>query len=252
MAEKIKRPPAQNPFGWRNIIWILAIWFLFAYLFGNFTQRPQTNEKLSYTAFKESIRKGKVSEVTIRGQAVHGQFKAAARQTPQKTSPDSEPVEGGAASTKNFATTLPSVQDPNLLPLLEKNDVTIQAGTEEQPWFLRMLISLLPWLLIIGFFVYSSKKFQERMGGRGGGIFGFGKSKARLYDRTSSDVTFKDIAGLTNAKKELQEVVAFLKEPSKFTVLGGELPHGLLLVGPPGVGKTLMARAAAGEADVPF
>jgi cell division protease FtsH len=145
------------------------------------------------------------------------------------------------------------VRDPDLLPLLENNAVRIRAETAEEPWFLRLLIYLLPWILIIGFFVYSSKKFQQRMGGRGGGIFGFGKSKARLYDRSADiDVSFKDVAGLANAKKELQEVVGFLKDPSKFTALGGELPHGLLLVGPPGVGKTLMARACAGEADVPF
>jgi cell division protease FtsH len=131
--------------------------------------------------------------------------------------------------------------------------VAIHAETEERSWLARVLIAMLPWLLLIGFFVYSSRKFQERMGmGKGGGVFGFGKSKARLYDRSMSDLRFSDVAGAANAKKELQETISFLKNPGKFEAVGGKLPKGVLLVGPPGVGKTLLAKATAGEADVPF
>jgi len=106
-------------------------------------------------------------------------------------------------------------------------------------------------VLIIGFFIYTSRRLQQGAGGPGG-LFGFGKSKARLFTRSTSHITFRDVAGLENTKKELQEVVDYLKAPSKYTSLGGELPNGILLVGPPGVGKTHMARAVAGEADVPF
>jgi cell division protease FtsH len=117
-----------------------------------------------------------------------------------------------------------------------------------------LLISFLPWVLILGLLFYASKKMQERMtgGGKGGGIFGFSRSKAKLFDKKSIDVTYGEVAGLDNAKKELQEIKEYLKDPAKFQRLGGELPRGILLVGPPGVGKTLLAQATAGEADVPF
>jgi len=106
--------------------------------------------------------------------------------------------------------------------------------------------------VIIGFFVYSSRKFRDRIGGFGGGIFNFGQSKAKLYKKSTSTTTFNDVAGLTNAKKELEEIVDFLKHPDKYRAIGGTLPKGVLLVGPPGTGKTLLAQASAGEADVPF
>ena len=130
--------------------------------------------------------------------------------------------------------------------------MTVHAKNEKGSWFSSLLIMLLPWVLIIGFFAYSSKKFRDRMGGGPGGLFNFGKSKAKLYTQTVSEVTFKDVSGLDHTKKEFQEIIAFLKEPEKFQRLGGELPTGILLQGPPGVGKTLMARAVSGEAEVPF
>ena len=137
-------------------------------------------------------------------------------------------------------------------PLLEKHNVTIRAEQQGSSWFTTLLIAFLPWLLIIGLFVYSQRKMQQGLGGWGGGLFGFGKSRAKRYEKTSSEVRFTDVAGLTNAKKELQEIIEYLKEPSRFRDLGGELPKGVLLMGPPGTGKTLLARATAGEANVPF
>jgi cell division protease FtsH len=238
-----KKPMGQSPFNWKILIWIGLIWLLMYPFFGQFGSVNRM--KMSYTGFKKSVDEGNITEITVKGFEITGKFK--------------KPVKGKTHSTffgkkvtpefESFKTTIPSFQDPELINLLEKKNVIIHAKSEEHSWLWTLAVSVLPWVLIIGFFVYSSKKFQERAGG---GIFGFGKSKAKLYTKATSNVTFQDVAGLANAKKELQEIVDYLKEPSKFTALGGEMPRGILLVGPPGVGKTLMARAIAGEADVPF
>jgi len=267
---KGKFPDQKQGFHWRTLLWALAIWFLIVYLFNGFFQQPQEVKTLSYTAFKQQIQQDQIAEVTIQGNEIRGRFESQngkkSSETTDSTKNTSAGEEGssdqnpkaqdGAAQKQppeRFKTVMPDLRDPDLLPLLEKHEVTIHAETTGRSWIATALITLLPWLLIIGFFIWSSRKFQQRMGGgAGGGIFGFSKSKAKLYDRSKSDVTYEDVAGLRNAKKELREVVGFLKDPSRFTALGGELPNGLLLVGPPGCGKTLLARACAGEADVPF
>ncbi len=246
--EKGEQPQPQNGSNWKRLLLIIALSWLVAFFFFRF-DRTSGHMKISYTNFKKHITQENVSEITVKGEQVTGQFKEPMKGETQKT------LFGGKQTPeyKTFKTTMPSFEDPGLMGLLEKKNVVVKAESDERSWIWTAVLSILPWVLIIGFFVYSSKKFQQRMGGMGGGgPFGFGKSKAKLYTRSTSKMRLEDVAGLDNAKKELEEIIDFLKEPAKFRSLGGELPRGILLVGPPGVGKTLMARAIAGEADVPF
>jgi len=232
------KKPVQRTSGWGTYIGLFLLMFI---LFSLFSNRPSVPTlKISYSEFRQDVLDGKISKITLRGDQIRGTYK-----TPVEKKEDNQSV-----TYRQFDTVIPGIAGSNLLDLLEKKGVNITAESDQRSWFSTLLIGFLPWLLIIGFFVYSSSKLKG-MGG-GGGLFSFAKSKAKRFTKTNSDITFKDVAGLTNAKKELEEIIDFLKEPQRFGEIGGKLPRGVLLAGPPGIGKTLMAKAVAGEANVPF
>jgi cell division protease FtsH len=195
--------------------------------------------EIPYSVFFEQINAGNVAEATLQDAAVTGVLK--------------QPIpmpSGGAppATFDRFTTTLPPVEDPQLMQALRENNVTIVAQTVEVSPIFLFLINFAPVLLILGFFIWQGRRAQGQMSN----VFGFGRSQAREYTAEKPQITFSDVAGQDAAKNELVEIVDFLKEPDKYIALGARIPRGVLLVGPPGTGKTLMARAVAGEASVAF
>ena len=233
-------PEPQRLPWWRYLAWFLVL-VIFSYYFLNTESREQ--QTLSYSEFKISVAEDQVAWVRLQGDQVVGEFRQ----------PRMSATEGGALSTR-FVTTLPPVQDPGLIPLLEQHDVEIQAVSGEANWLTKALIGVLPWILIIGLFWYGTSRMQRSLGGLGGpsGLFDFGKSRAKRFRQSDSNLSFDDVAGLENAKRDLYEIVGYLKEPEHYRKLGAKIPKGILLMGPPGTGKTLLAKAVAGEAGVPF
>jgi cell division protease FtsH len=208
-------------------LWLVIVLLLFALfnLFqGSATHGPQP--PLAYSDFIDQVENGRVLEVKIKGQEIEGQFRDGAQ----------------------FQTYAPP-DDPGLVKKLRDNGVRMAAAPpDEASPLLSILISWFPMLLLIGVWIF----FMRQMQSGGGKAMGFGKSKARMLTEKVGRVTFDDVAGIDEAKEELEEVVEFLRDPQKFQRLGGKIPKGCLLVGPPGTGKTLLARAIAGEANVPF
>ena len=229
---------------WLTFLAVLAINYLLITMFA--PGQPQRMD-VSYTEFKQQVEAGNVAEVTSRGDTIQGTFKQAMTHPAQGNTP--------AQTMTEFSTVQPAFADPGLETLLNQQGVIINARPLDEPrsWWLTLLISFGPTLLLIGGFLWLSSKMGGAMSG--GGVFGMGRSKARRYDQTESGasaVTFADVAGIDEARQELVEIVDFLKDPQKYTRLGGAVPKGVLLIGAPGTGKTLLARAVAGEAGVPF
>lgn len=219
--------------------WNYLIWFLLALMLSSFWLSPQQGT-LAYNQFKDKVRSNEVASVTFQGDQVSGELKPAA------------PALQGEPGARAFKTTLPPIDDPELIGLLEQHDVDVYAESGQGTMWTTLMIGMLPWLLLIGLFWYASNKVSRGLAGGAGGLFEYGKSKARKFRVEDSQVTFDDVAGLENAKADLQEITSYLKNTERYKKLGAKIPRGILLMGPPGTGKTLLARAVAGEADVPF
>lgn len=212
----------------KNLFLWLIIAIVLVSVFSNFGPRHSPTEKISYSQFLKQIDQGMVNAVTIE---------------------DDKIIKGMTKNNHRFVTYMP-VQDDALLGELLKNHVDVSGQEKQQESFLlHLFINWFPMLLLIGVWVFFMRQMQ---GGGGRGAMSFGRSRARLLGEDQVKVTFADVAGVDEAKEEVKELVDFLRDPSKFQNLGGRIPRGVLLVGSPGTGKTLLARAVAGEAKVPF
>jgi cell division protease FtsH len=195
-------------------------------LFNIFNQPLNTQSEVIFSEFMNQVENGQITEVMIQGDSISGKN-----------------VDG-----RSFQTMTPP-KDPDLVRILREKGVRIVVVPPEQTsWYMNILISWFPMILLLGIWIF----FMRQMQSGGGKALSFGKSKARLMNEAKNKTTFKDVAGVDEAKEELHEIIEFLKEPQKFSKLGGKIPKGVLLVGPPGTGKTLLAKAIAGEANVPF
>ena len=210
----------------KNLLLWLVLGSVLTSIFSQF-QVGEKKHEITYSQFIQSVKQGDVSQVTLAGNNINGI----------------------GAGGQQFSTYNPG--DLGLMGDLLDNGVTVEAKPPEKDGFFKQLIiSMAPILLLIGVILYTMKGAGGAMGGKN--PMSFGKSKARLITKDESNVTFKDVAGVEEAKEDVMELVDFLSDPGKFTKVGGKIPKGVLMVGPPGTGKTLLAKAVAGEADVPF
>jgi len=211
-------------------IWLLV--FVFGLYYVNYSAQPERYSDLDYSAFVLQVQADNVEKVTLQGHHLMGRLR-------DRSQPDA-----------SFKTVLPSFVDSNLLQLLQRHDVTVEAKSEASPLWLNVALGFIPWLLMIGLLVYASRVMQSRLKG---GIPGFSKSNARRFQVTASvGPTYNDVAGLESAKQDLGEIIDYLKNPEKFQRLGAKMPRGILMMGAPGTGKTLLAKATAAEAGVSF
>ncbi|OQX67712.1 MAG: hypothetical protein B6A08_14025 [Sorangiineae bacterium NIC37A_2] len=228
-------PGGENPGPFRN--WLVPGLFLAFYLIWSIGgAKMRAEPTIPYSEFVTAVESNRVKSIEITGLTVSGEFEEARNVSGQET--------------KKFRTNLPPIHDERLMPLLRDKGVTITAESDEPGLFMYTLLNFAPFFLVLGFFAWMSRRNAKMMGGPFAGIM---KGRVKRFEKESQvRVTFADVAGQKAAKRDLEEIVDFLRSPEKYRRLGGKVPRGVLLVGPPGTGKTLLARAVAGEAGVPF
>jgi cell division protease FtsH len=237
----------DDDFNWGKVLKVVLSWS--AIIFGVFIlvtlfrSQEVSQIEVTYTEYREFLRDGKISQATIKKSELNNfEFHGTLKSAETKQGPT-----GKAVSYEHFFVMLPFI-DTNVVQEWTDKGITFTITREDNTW-MNALLSALPWVLLLVIWLIIMRRMQG-VGTKG--IFSFGKSRAKLLAEGSTKVTFQDVAGADEAKFELQEIIEFLKEPSKFQRLGGKIPRGVLLLGPPGTGKTLLARAVAGEAGVPF
>lgn len=234
-----QQPAIPNQFAF---LWLSAAIVLMVLWLQDGGQPPLYD--LAYSDFKTAVTDQQVAEVTLKEETITGQLTDSGA-----ASFSSDNADG--ASSPGFQTIRPPMEDPSLLALLDEHNVTIRATRSGLPWWQEMIRSFLPWILLLALMFWFWGAAQKRMT-QGGGAFDFSRSKARRARKETSTTTLDDVAGIESAKREISEIIDFLKAPERYRALGAVMPKGVLLVGPPGTGKTLLARAIAGEAEVPF
>jgi cell division protease FtsH len=261
-----KRMPKKGPQVPRSVLfwWLMSLAVLIWYVTGMWPP-SQPKARIPYSVFLAQVREGNVPSVHIAGDAIDGAIAkplvwppaTGTAESPSKpprpsASPQStsrKPAAPPPIEYHEFATTYPAaVGDAGLMPLLIEHHVVVEVSSSSMPWFVELMVTWGPLILLLGFFWWMSNRAARSQSG----VFGFGRMRAQRYSSEQPKVTFNDVAGADEAKSELQEEVDFLRHPQKYHDLGARIPRGVLLVGVPGTGKTLMARAVAGEAGVPF
>ena len=241
MPTNEKPGPELNIDLWRYLLWVLALSGMLYLFYSQGLPTAEPSYAISYSRFKSLVENGKVEKVLLAGDIASGQLF------------DSAPLGPQGETGNRFSTRIPAFGDESLLPALEASGVQIEVAEEGDGIVIRALITLLPWVLFIGIWWWLLQRASRNMAG---GLGGRGKLQDFLRPpgkkTTIPDTTFKDVAGQENVKREVAELVDFLRDPEQYRELGAEIPRGVLLMGPPGTGKTLLARALAGEAGVPF
>lgn len=215
-------------------LWLILILATASYFFIN--QQQGKGEEIPYSTFKEQVKNDRVEEITLQGNIIEGRYRGAFSSNQQEAI---------------FYSQIPPVEDLDLIPLLEDHNVVVRVKADKTE-VSTLLITMIPWLIFLGLIFYTSRNMQKMNFGAGGPFGRFTKSGARRHEVKEISISFADVAGMENTKKELTEIIDYLKQPQRFQKLGAKMPRGILMMGPPGTGKTLLAKATAGEANVPF